>query len=51
MGHEAFRRKEACIKLQSKLLVAERQIDDGLPLVEHDEVIGMIRRKVNELKV
>lgn len=50
MSHEAYRRMEARIKLQNKLLVAERQVAEGVPLVEHDEVIASMRRKIDEVK-
>ncbi|MCE5171842.1 type II toxin-antitoxin system Phd/YefM family antitoxin [Paenibacillus profundus] len=46
MSHETFRRMEARIKLQSKLLVAEKQVAEGAPLIEHDQVIANIRRKI-----
>ncbi len=50
MSHEAFRRMEARIKLQSKLLVAEKQIAEGEQLIEHDEVMARMRRKINAAK-
>ncbi|MCL5058815.1 MAG: type II toxin-antitoxin system Phd/YefM family antitoxin [Actinobacteria bacterium] len=50
MSYEAFRRMEARIKLQSKLLVAEKQIAEGAQLLEHDEVIARIRGKLNAAK-
>ncbi|PWA09426.1 prevent-host-death protein [Pueribacillus theae] len=50
MSHETFRRREARIKLQSKLLVAEKQIDEGSQLIEHEQVIANIRRKINATK-
>ena len=50
MSYESFRRMEARTKLQSKLLVAERQIAEGAQLLEHDEVITRIRRKINAEK-
>lgn len=50
MSHEAFRRMEARIKLQSKLLVAEKQVAEGEPLIEHDEVIARMRRKIDATK-
>ena len=50
MSYEAFRRMEARIKLQSKLLVAEKQIDEGAQLLEHDEVIARIRGRINAEK-
>jgi PHD/YefM family antitoxin component YafN of YafNO toxin-antitoxin module len=51
MSHEAFRRMEARIKLQSKLLVAEKQLAEGEQLLEHDEVIARMRRKIDAAKV
>lgn len=50
MSHEAFRRKEARIELQSKLLVAEQQVADNMPLIDHDTVIETMRRKINDAK-
>jgi len=50
MSHEAFRRMEARIKLQSKLLIAEKQIAEDEPLAEHDEVMTKMLRKINASK-
>ncbi|WP_249872463.1 type II toxin-antitoxin system Phd/YefM family antitoxin [Oceanobacillus saliphilus] len=50
MSHETYRRKEARIKLQSKLLVAEKQIAEGSQLLDDEEVIGKMRRKINASK-
>ena len=50
MSHESYRRMEARIKLQSKLLVAEKQIAEGAELLEHDQVIENMRRKINATK-
>lgn len=50
MSHEAFRRMEARIKLQSKLLIAEKQVSEGAELIEHDQVIARMRRKINAAK-
>lgn len=50
MSHEAFRRMEARIKLQSKLLIAEKQVAEGEQLIEHDQVIAIMRRKLNAAK-
>ena len=50
MSHEAFRRMEARIKLQSKLLVAEKQIAEGEQLIEHDEIMARMRRKIDAAK-
>ncbi|WNR44205.1 type II toxin-antitoxin system Phd/YefM family antitoxin [Paenibacillus roseipurpureus] len=50
MSHEAFRRMEARIKLQSKLLVAEKQIAEGEQLLDHDQVMARIRRKIDAAK-
>ncbi|GAA0136303.1 hypothetical protein YSY43_31440 [Paenibacillus sp. YSY-4.3] len=47
MSHEAFRRMEARIKLQSKLIVAEQQVAEGADLMEHDQVMARMRRKIN----
>ena len=50
MSHETYRRIEARINLQSKLLVAEKQVAEGEELVEHDEVMTRMRRKLNVVK-
>ncbi|MDQ6418919.1 type II toxin-antitoxin system prevent-host-death family antitoxin [Paenibacillus sp. LHD-117] len=50
MSIEAFRRMEARNKLQSKLLVAEKQVAEGAELLDHDQVIGNLRRKLNAAK-
>jgi len=50
MSHEAFRRMEARTKLQSKLLLAEKQIAEGEQLIDHDQVIERMRRKINAAK-
>ncbi|MCK6076716.1 type II toxin-antitoxin system Phd/YefM family antitoxin [Paenibacillus silvae] len=50
MSHEAYRRMEARYKLQSKLLVAEKQVAEGEELLDHDQVMARMRRKINEAK-
>jgi len=50
MSHEAFCRMEARIKLQSKLLIAEKQISEDETLAEHDEVMTRMLRKINASK-
>lgn len=50
MSHEAYRRMEARIKLQSKLMVSEKQVSEGAKLLEHDQVIAIMRRKINVTK-
>ncbi|MEK5060018.1 prevent-host-death protein [Paenibacillus sp. FSL H7-0326] len=50
MSHETFRRMEARIKLQSKLLVAEKQIIEGSELLDHDQVMERMRRKIDAAK-
>ncbi|WP_372663368.1 type II toxin-antitoxin system Phd/YefM family antitoxin [Cohnella sp.] len=50
MSHETFRRMEARVKLQSKLLVAEKQVAESASLIDHDEVIANMRRKINAAK-
>jgi hypothetical protein len=41
---------EARIKLQSKLLLAEKQIAEGEQLLDHDQVIARMRRKIEAAK-
>ena len=50
MSYETFRRMEARVKLQSKLLIAEKQIADGEYLTDHDDVTARIREKINAEK-
>ncbi|MCM3740359.1 type II toxin-antitoxin system Phd/YefM family antitoxin [Oceanobacillus luteolus] len=50
MSHETFRRREARLKLQTKLLVAEKQIAEGAKLMDHEEVMEKMRRKINAAK-
>lgn len=50
MSHETFRRMEARNRLQSKLLVAEKQVAEGNLLMSHDDVFDMMRRKINAKK-
>jgi len=50
MSYETFRRMEARVKLQSKLLVAEKQLAEGEQLLLHDEVIARVRRKISVAK-
>ncbi|GBF32075.1 hypothetical protein DCCM_0266 [Desulfocucumis palustris] len=41
---------EARIKLQSKLLIAEKQLAEGEQLIKHDEVMARIQRKIDATK-
>lgn len=50
MSHETFRRMEARNRLQAKLLVAEKQVAEGATLMDHDDVMETIRRKINVAK-
>ncbi|WP_243290960.1 type II toxin-antitoxin system Phd/YefM family antitoxin [Bacillus sp. FJAT-47783] len=50
MSHETYRRMEARNRLQSKLLVAEKQVAEGAELMEHENVMETIRRKLNAAK-
>lgn len=50
MSHETFRRMEARMKLQTKLLVAEKQVAEGMELIEHDQLMETMRRKMNAAK-
>lgn len=50
MSHETFRRMEARNRLQAKLLVAEKQVAEGAILINHDDVIEAMRRKINAAK-
>lgn len=50
MSHETYRRMEARIKLQSKLLVAEKQIAEGSELLDHSQVMERMRRKIDAAK-
>ncbi len=50
MSHETYRRMEARYKLQSKLLVAEKQVAEGTELVDHEQVMANLRRKIDAAK-
>jgi len=50
MSHEAFEKMQARVKLQSKLLVADRQITQQEPMIEHQEAIKRIQKKINAAK-
>ncbi len=50
MSHEAYRRMDARIKLQSKLLVAEKQVAEGVKLLDHEKVMDRMQRKINAAK-
>lgn len=41
---------KARIELQSKLLAAEKQIEQGEPLTDHDEVMDRLQRKILAVK-
>lgn len=45
MSHEAFCRREAWYRLQSKLAVADKQIADR-DIFDHDEVFSRLRERV-----
>jgi len=47
MSHETYRRMEARMKLQSKLLIAEKQVAEGERLIDHDQAIADLRRKIH----
>jgi len=46
MSHEAFCRREAWIRLQINLAVADKQIAER-DLVEHDEVFERLRKRID----
>ncbi len=50
MSHETYRRMEARVKLQAKLLVAEKQIAEGSELLDHDQVMKRMQRKIDAAK-
>jgi len=47
MSHEAFCRREAWIRLQTKLASADKQITAS-DLVDHDEVFTRLRERVHD---
>jgi len=47
MSYEAFERAEARIKLQEKLLVADRQIAAGEPLLDIDAVFDRLQGRID----
>ena len=46
MSHEAFCRREALFRLQTKLAAADKQIVEG-KLYTHDEVFSRLKERVN----
>lgn len=46
MSHEAFCRREALFRLQSKLASADKQIAEG-KLYDHDEVFSRLKERVH----
>lgn len=46
MSHEAFCRREAWIRLQAKLMAADKQIDEG-KLTDHEDVFGQLHERIN----
>lgn len=46
MSHEAFCRREAWFRLQSKLAEADRQMAAG-QLADHDEVFNRLQERIN----
>ena len=47
MSWEAYQKAEARLKLQAKLLEAERQIASGEPLLDAGDVFGEIRKRID----
>jgi len=47
MSYEAFERAEARIKLQEKLLVADRQIAAGEPLLDIDALFDRLQGRID----
>lgn len=48
MSWEAFQKTEARFSLQAKLLVAERQIANGEPMLDADEVFDEILERLGD---
>jgi PHD/YefM family antitoxin component YafN of YafNO toxin-antitoxin module len=46
MSHEAFCRREAMFRLQSKLALADKQIVEG-KLYDHDDVFNRLKERVS----
>ena len=46
MSHEAFCRREAWFKLQSKLVESDRNMDEG-QLTDHREVFERLQERIN----
>lgn len=49
MSHDRYRCMESRTNFQSKLLVAEKRIAEGAELIEHDQVIASMRRKIGAI--
>ena len=50
MSAQAYDRQMARLEVYEKLLAAQRQIDDGVALVEHDTVFAALRLKYGGTK-
>lgn len=48
MSYEAYRRAEARVKLQARLIAAERQAADPALLVDATSVFGRIRARIDD---
>jgi len=48
MSWESYQRAEARLKLQGKLLEAERQLESGITSVDAHEVLDRIRRRLDD---
>lgn len=47
MSYESFQRAEARMKLQSRLLIADRQIAGGSQLVDSSDVFARMRERLD----
>lgn len=48
MSWESYQRAEARLKLQGRLLEAERQLESGIEPIDSDVVLGRIRRRLDD---
>ena len=50
MSYEAFERREARAKLQARLLVADRELAAGAPLIPAEDVLARLQERVDAAK-
>lgn len=49
MSYESYRRAEARIQLQARLIAADRQIEDGQPLLDSVSVFDRVKARLDDV--